>query len=160
MRRAFISSSLIVLISSLASAVGNNSMSGCGLGYLLLSNHNDSKLAQVLGVTTNNTYSNQTFGITSGTSGCTEDGAVKLVRQTEVYVEVNFDSLRREMAVGQGEFVDTLTTLLGATDATRPALLKLFRSEYTALFPTANTTPEEMLHRLRIKLADHQELLG
>ena len=160
MRRAFISSSIVVLVFSVASAIGNHPMSGCGLGYLLLSNHNDSKLSQVLGVTTNNTYSNQTFGITSGTSGCTEDGAVKLVRQTEVYVEVNFDSLRREMAVGQGEFVETLTTLLGATDATRPALLKLFQSEYTALFPTPNTTPEEMLHRLRIKLADHQELLG
>ena len=135
-------------------------MSGCGLGYLLLTHDNNSKVATILGATTNHTFGNQTFGISSGTSGCTEDGAVKLVRQTEVYVEVNFDSLRREMAIGQGEYVDNLATLLGATDATRPEFLKLFKTEYSSLFPTVGTTPEEMLRTLTAKLADHQDLLG
>ena len=160
MRRALLSSSLVFLMSSWSFAVGNHPMSGCGLGYLLLSNHNDSKVAQILGATTNDTYGIQTFGITSGTSGCTEDGAVKLVMQTQAYVEVNFDSLKREMAIGQGEIVETFATLLGATDATRPAMLQFFQSEYIALFPVPRTTPEEMLRTLNDKLSSHPELLG
>src|SRR6266404_3430340 len=82
------------LLPSLALAVRNHPMAGCGLGYILLSNKNNDKVTQILGATTNHTGV-QTFGISSGTSGCTEDGAVKVVRQTEVYAEVNFDVLRR-----------------------------------------------------------------
>src|SRR5258706_10011582 len=91
---------------SFASAAGNHPMAGCGLGYLLLSNKDNEKVTQVLGATTNGTFGTQTFGISSGTSGCTEDGAVKVSKATEVYTEVNLDSLRREMAMGQGEFVN------------------------------------------------------
>src|SRR4029077_4547563 len=145
MRRWLISGSLIAWVSSMALASNNHPMSGCGLGYLLLTHDNHSKVSLILGATTNDTYGIQTFGITSGTSGCTEDGAVKLVMQTQAYVEVNFDSLKREMAIGQGEIVETFATLLGATDATRPAMLQFFQSEYIALFPVPQTTPEEML---------------
>src|SRR5690349_24196548 len=95
------------VLPALALATGNHPMAGCGLGYLLLSNKDNDKVTQVLGSTTNGTFGTQTFGISSGTSGCTEDGAVKVARATEVFVEVNLDSLRREMAQGQGEYVNT-----------------------------------------------------
>src|SRR5216684_9197681 len=103
---------LVSLMPSLASARGNHPMAGCGLGYLLLSNKDNEKVTQVVGATTNGTFGSQTFGISSGTSGCTEDGTVKVARATEVYAEVNLDSLRREMAAGQGEFVNTFAKLL------------------------------------------------
>src|SRR5260221_9590951 len=103
-------------------------MAGCGLGYMLLSNKDNEKVTQVLGATTNGTFGSQTFGISSGTSGCTEDGAVKFAKATEVYADVNLDSLRREMAMGQGEFVTTFASLLGASEASRPALVKFFQS--------------------------------
>src|SRR5882762_2292892 len=96
-----------VLVPTLALAAGNHPMAGCGLGYLLLSNKDNSKVTQVLGATTNGTFGTQTFGISSGTSGCTEDGAVKFAKATEVYADVNLDSLRREMAMGKGEYVET-----------------------------------------------------
>jgi hypothetical protein len=160
MRRVWITSLLVGTVPAFALAVGNHPMAGCGLGYLLLGNHNQTKPGQILAATTNDTYGIQTFGIISGTSGCTEDGAVKLVRQTEVYAEVNFDSLRREMAEGHGEFVETFATLLGATDATRPALLKFFQAHYQTLFPSPATPPDQMLQILSFELARHQELLG
>jgi len=117
-------------------------------------------VTQVLGATTNGTSGSQTFGISSGTSGCTEDGAVKWSKAAEVYAEVNLDSLRREMAMGKGEYVETFASLLGATDATRPAMLQLFQSEYAALFPTASTTSGDLLSALGSTLVQHPELLG
>jgi hypothetical protein len=160
MKKLVALSLVTALVPSLALASGNHPMAGCGLGYLLLSNKDNEKVTQVLGATTNGTFGTQTFGISSGTSGCTQDGAVKVAKATEVYAEVNLDSLRREMAMGQGEFVNTFASMLGANEATRPALVKFFQSEYASLFPSAQTSSAEMLNTLSVKLAQHPELLG
>jgi hypothetical protein len=141
-------------------ARGNHPMAGCGLGYLLLSNKDNDKVTQVLGSTTNGTFGTQTFGISSGTSGCTEDGAVKVARATEVFADVNLTSLRREMAAGQGEYVNAFASLLGASQATMPQMVQFFQMEYQNLFPTADTSSDQMLKTLTEKLASHPELLG
>ena len=147
------------LLPTLVLAKGNHPMAGCGLGYLLLSNKDNDKVTQVLGATTTGTGV-QTFGISSGTSGCTEDGAVKVARATEVFADVNLASLRQEMAIGQGEYVNTFASLLGASEATRPQMVRFFQTEYQNLFPTASTSTEDMLKVLSEKLASHPELLG
>src|SRR5882762_9793772 len=126
MKKLLALSLVAALMPSIALARGNHPMAGCGLGYLLLSNKDNDKVTQVLGATTNGTFGTQTFGISSGTSGCTEDGAVKVARATEVYADVNFDSLRQEMATGEGEYVNTLASLLGATERTRPQMVRFF----------------------------------
>lgn len=127
---------------------GNHPMAGCGLGYVLFGNQDNDKIKQIFAATTNATSGNQTFGMTTGTSGCTEDGAVKMVKEAEVFAEVNLDSLRREMALGQGEYVTAFASLLGAKGDQIPALVSLFQKEYSRLFPTANTTSGEMLSSL------------
>lgn len=150
----------ITMAPSLSMAAGNHPMGGCGLGYVLLSNKENSKVMQILGATTNGTSGNQTFGISSGTSGCTEDGAVKIVKAAEVYAEVNLDSLRREMASGQGEFVSTFASLLGASDRNIPQIVSLFRSNYSTLFPSTNTSSAELLSSIQSVLSPHKELLS
>ena len=160
MRKLLALSLVATLMPSLALAGGSHPMSGCGLGYMLLSNKDNEKVTQVLGATTNGTSGSQTFGISSGTSGCTTDGAVKWAKAVEVYAEVNLDTLRHEMAMGKGEYVETFASLLGATDATRPAMLQLFQSEYASLFPSATTTSGELMNALGTTMAQHPELLG
>jgi hypothetical protein len=160
MKRIIALSMIAALLPGWALARGNHPMAGCGLGYLLLSNRDNEKVTQVLGATTNGTFGTQTFGISSGTSGCTEDGAVKIARATEVFVDVNLDSLRREIAAGEGEYVNTLASLLGASEITRPEMVRFLHSEYQALFPAADTTSMEVLNNLAQKLAGHPELLG
>src|SRR5213078_3619481 len=96
-----------------------------------------------------------TFGISSGTSGCTEDGAVKLARAAEVFVEVNLPELRRDIAAGHGEYVDAFASLIGVSEAQRPQLVQFLHSEYPALFPEAQTGSDEMLKTLAGKLSQH-----
>ncbi len=147
------------LVPSLALAHGNHPMAGCGLGYLLISHEDNERITQIIGVTTNHIGS-QTFAISSGTSGCTEDGAVKLVREAEVFAAVNLESLRRDMAAGQGEFVDTFASLINSNAATRPQLVQFFHQHYSELFPSASTESDEMLSSLTRTLTSHPELLG
>lgn len=160
MRKVIALGVLASLLPTLAIARGNHPMAGCGLGYLLLSNEDNDKVKQVLGSTTNGTFGSQTFGISSGTSGCTEDGAVKLARATEVFAEVNLASLRQEIAAGQGEYVNAFASLLGATDSNRSQMVGFLKAEYPSLFPTSDTGSTEMLSVLAQKLAAHPELVG
>jgi len=159
MRKVIAFGLAVSMLPTFVMARGNHPMAGCGLGYLLLSNKDNEKVTQVLGATTNGTGI-QTFGISSGTSGCTEDGAVKLARATEVFADVNLASLRQEMAAGQGEYVNVFASLLGASEATRPQMVRFFQAEYQILFPSAETSSGEMLSTLSEKLASHPELLG
>lgn len=151
-------SALLVLPMVVMAANGNHPMAGCGLGYLLLSHDDNSKGMQILGATTNGTFGSQTFGITSGTSGCTEDGAVKLAKATEVFASVNLQSLRQEIAQGSGEYVQTFASLLGASDEKN--MVGFLQSQYGVLFPKADTSAEEMLSSLSLSLASHPELLS
>ena len=145
---------VLSLAPALAMAAGNHPMAGCGLGYLLMSNKDNTKVTQVLGATTNGTFGSQTFGITSGTSGCTEDGAVKFVKATEVFAEVNMPNLRSDMASGRGEYVGAFATLLGANDEQRPALVAFLKAHYQELFPSLQTTAPEMLQTLALKMSE------
>lgn len=132
---------------------GNHPMAGCGLGYVLFGHNDNSPIMQVLAATTNGISGNQTFGMTTGTSGCTDDGAVKFVKEVEVFAEVNLDTLRREMAMGQGEFVSSFAALVGATGEEIPALVAVFQKEYATIFPTSSTTSAEMLSNLSTVLS-------
>jgi hypothetical protein len=160
MKKIVAFSLIAALVPSLALAHGNHPMAGCGLGYLLISNKDNEKTTQIIGATTNGTFSTQTFGISSGTSGCTEDGAVKVAKATEMYAEVNIQSLRQEMASGQGEYVSTFARMIGASEASQPQMVKFFQQNYSVLFPTAGTSSTDMLQTLAAKLSEHPELLG
>jgi hypothetical protein len=125
---------------------GNHPMAGCGLGYVLFGNEKNESIMQILAATTNGTSGNQTFGMTSGTSGCTADGAVKFVKEAEVFAEVNLDTLRREMSVGDGEFVRTFASLIGSKDV--DSTLGMFKANYETLFPSASTSSGEFMAAL------------
>ena len=80
--------------------------SGCGLGTMLF----DGQAGigpQVLAVTTNGTSGNQTFGITSGTLGCTKDGVVRPPAEVRVLLMSSLDNLAADVARGQGETLVT-----------------------------------------------------
>ena len=76
---------------------------GCGLGKKLWSNSMNQKniLPQAFMATTNVTGV-QTFAISSGTSGCSNDGVLWADKKVEAFVATNYDDLVQEMAQGRG----------------------------------------------------------
>lgn len=160
MRKLVLALFTAAIVAPAFAAGGNHPMAGCGLGYVLFGNSKNDRVMQILAATTNGTSGNQTFGMTTGTSGCTEDGAVKFVKEAEVYAEVNLESLRREMASGRGEFVTTFAYLVGANDATAQSMVQTFQKEYKTLFPSSVTSSTEMLSALQGVLSQHPELLS
>src|SRR5918911_5219550 len=73
---------------------------GCGLGKLAWNDYKGQKeiAPQVLMATTNGTFGSQTFGISSGTSGCTNDGVIMALNKANVFAAANYDTLAQDMA--------------------------------------------------------------
>ena len=124
----------VVAVAALSTAVfaGVNDQTGCGLGAMIIKD-DSTALMLALQATTNGTSANQTFGITSGTSGCKKTKLV-MNERAEEFVASNMDQLAKEIAIGQGESVDTLAELLEVEDkATFAASLQAnYNSIYSA----------------------------
>lgn len=149
-----------LLLSPLASFAGNNHpMAGCGLIYWAGLREN-STVPQAVASLFNNFAGSQTFGITSGTSGCTEEGLLAMNVETEVYASANFKELQRDIVAGGGEFLVGFADLLGVRPEKRAGLFQVMQEKYTVLFPSAETTSLEMLNALKKELAQRPDLLA
>src|SRR5918995_5025350 len=84
---------------------------GCGLGTIVFEGQKG-VAPQVLAVTTNGTSGNQTFGITSGTLGCTQEGVVRPPTKVRMLLMSSLDNLAVDMARADGETLDSLASLL------------------------------------------------
>ena len=113
---------------------------------------------QVLAVTTNGTSGNQTFGITSGTSGCTQDGTVSSSWETAMFIDGNKKALARESAAGQGETLDALASLIGVDAQDKTAFIQLAQDNFTRIFPSADVTAAEIQISLREVVAANSQL--
>lgn len=89
---------------------------------------------QVLAVTTNGTSGNQTFGISFGTSGCTQDGVVTSNWKTAMYIDGNRMALARDAAAGQGESMDALAALMGVKAEDKAHFNATMKSQFTKVF--------------------------
>lgn len=103
----------IMAMPGTASAQSLTENTGCGIGSMIFkSAGQDSILFQVLAATTNGSFGNQTFGITSGTLGCSKPANFVLNEKVHTFVAANMDELAKDMAMGQGETLDTLAELM------------------------------------------------
>ena len=140
-----------------ALAAGENNIGNCGWGSKLFDGQ--SGIApQVLAVTTNGTFGNQTFGITSGTSGCTQDGAVKSNWRTALFIDGNKEKLARDMSVGSGEALDSLAHLLGVQEQDRVAFNRVAKDNMARIFSTENAATPEIMAALRQVLGADTQL--
>lgn len=135
----------------------NDNIGSCGWGTKLFDGQ--SGIApQVLAVTTNGTSGNQTFGITSGTSGCTQDGMVKSSWVTAMFIDGNRHQLARDMSVGSGETLDVLAALIGVEAQDRALFDTTVKSSYGQIYTSEQATADEIAAALRDVLAQNAVL--
>ena len=133
---------------------------GCGLGKLAWMDYGGPKqiAPQVMMATTNATFGSQTFGISSGTSGCTNDGLIMKNKHINAMASSTFDDLAQEMAQGHGEHLASLASVLGVPEENEPEFFALVQEQHKALFPSGQATPLTMLQALQAAMATHPVL--
>lgn len=122
---------------------------GCGVGTMVMEGQ-EGPAAKVLGSFTNG-LTFQSVSITFGLVNCSGKGKVT-VDASEIRVQhfasQNFDRLSVEMAMGEGEHLDVLASLLDVQPEKRDAFAQLTQTNYERLFPHDQVTVGEMLSSL------------
>lgn len=140
-----------------AMAAGENNIGSCGWGGKLFDGQRGIA-PQVLGATTNGTFGNQTFGISSGTSGCTQDGVVKSNWKTAMFIDGNKTKLARDMSMGSGESLESLAKLIGIQDQHKAAFFQATKDNFSNIFASDNVTTDQVMASLKQVLASNSEL--
>ncbi len=143
---------LVLLIVSImapaafAGAVRNNA--GCGIGTLLfesIGKPNGGWLLQMTASWTNSTLSN-TFSMTTGTINC--QGSINKVVSTEVYefVTDNMDNLAKDIAMGHGDTINSLGTMLAVKDI--DAFANKLQANFSDIFPNADVQSDSVANKI------------
>jgi hypothetical protein len=115
---------------------------GCGAGTKIWAGQKGT-IYKILASTTNGSFGSQTFGISSGTLGCHQDGVVTGQARISVFASANFDQLAADVAAGRGETLQSLATLYNVSDADRSGFYALMQSHYRDIFASTETTSEQ-----------------
>lgn len=126
---------------------------GCGLGTMLFEGERG-VAPQILAVTTNGTSGNQTFGISSGTLGCTQNGVVRPPAEVEILLMSSLDSLAADVARGDGETLRSLAALMEIEEADQPRFFTSLQDNFVRIFPSENVSADEVITSIDAVMAE------
>lgn len=116
-------------------------------------------LALVMPACTFKGTTNQTTDTTSNITGTTsgkswfDGGLVKKGQEVNAFADLNFENLKQDMAMGRGEYLASLSSLMGIAPAHQDEFFALTQVHYATLVRSEQTTPSEMLVALNQLLA-------
>lgn len=146
--------SLVSFSGSSASAAGYGD-AGCGLGSIVFGNQQGAPqvVAWLLNLT-----GMASFAMTTGTSNCNPAGLVKLEMEREEFAEKNYPTLVKEMAMGEGENLETLASLYGCSQDSQADFGSLVQANFGNIVKSDSTTSQEMLSSLNSEISGHAVL--
>ena len=95
---------------------------------------------------TNGTSGNATFGMTTGTNGCSTDGTITY--GGESMISGMLDELSEDVARGHGEALDAVAVIFGIEKADRAHFAQVTHANFSAIFPTSGVTAKEVVASL------------
>lgn len=136
------------------SAMAHDS-TGCGLGSMAWRGQ-QGPVAQILAVTTNGFFGTQTFGISSGTSGCDPEGRITggTRKMFFTFLENNMEQFAFEASKGDGE---TIYAIAGILNMPVETVAEVSKSHFNELFPSEDVevlaVAEQLLLLLNVQEA-------
>jgi len=132
--------SALLLMSSGAYAVAPGG-EGCGWGNLLFEGQSGIG-PHFVASTTNGTSGNKTFGMTSGTNGCSVDG--NLTYAGKSMIASVMDEFSIDVAQGEGEALTAVAVVLGIKPEDRQHFAQLTHDNFNILFPDQDVTADQV----------------
>lgn len=152
--KKIVAASALALTLPFALSANAASDAGCGLGSVLLEGKN-TLAHNVLAATLNATSGNQTFGMTTGTLGCSKSNALVSINS---FVSDNMDMLALDAARGEGETLDTLATLWGMDDAAKARFAAAAQANFAKVFSSDSVTSQEVTQNLNQLVSEDAQL--
>jgi Protein of unknown function (DUF3015) len=149
----------VVLLAAPAFALAQaNNVGGCGVGAKLFDGQSG-MASNIFAVITDgilDSVSVRPFGITSGTSGCAQDAAIKSNWKTAMFIDGNKDRLARDMSIGNGETLDSLAHLIGVREEDRATFGHLMQANVWVIFPSGSTTDDSVVALKQVLRSDRE----
>lgn len=142
-------------VEALFGATGNPR---CGLGSMIWgSGQTISTQGSEMG--TNALLMNESFSMTTGTSGCQHSGIAQIPPDAVIYANANYEELSVEMASGRGEALTGLGETFGCGGAEMPLFMKVGKDKYGEIFPASKTDPTQMIINFHQRLRQVPQLM-
>ena len=142
----------VVLVTVVLSGVGwavDQKNTGCGLGSIVFEGQNG-LVSQTFAATSNGTSGNQTFGITSGTSNCEQYTSFTYNKKLNTFVADNMDNLARDIARGQGEYLNTLAVLMEVPDTQKGVFRSHMQAHFSDIYTSDKVTHSEVVRNIMV----------
>lgn len=152
MKKSVVVMFAVVLMMIALSGVGwavDAKNTGCGLGSMVFEGQNG-LMSQTAAATTNGTFGNQTFGISSGTLNCEQFKTFAYNEKVGVFVAENMDNLARDIARGQGEYVNTLAVLMEVPDVKKASFRSQLQAHFSDIYPSNKVTHSEVVQNILV----------
>jgi len=138
--KKLIAGSILLVSSSAVLAVAPGGPD-CGWGNMLF--EGQSGLGpHWIATTTNGTSGNKTFGMTSGTNGCSTGGT--LTYGGSSLVSNMMDEFSEDVARGHGDALNAVAASMGVEKTDRELFAKVAHNNFNTIFPNENVTAEEV----------------
>ena len=125
---------------------------GCGLGRVAIG-EKEGLAWNLLGTFLNGISGNQTFGMTSGTLGCSESFDFVMNERMDIFVADNMDNLAVDIAMGNGESLDALMELAQLSGVDKAKASKALQANFDAIYPDAGVGEAQVAQSIRGVLA-------
>ncbi len=119
----------------------------CGWGNMLFKGQSGIG-PHFVALTTNGTSGNATFGMTSGTNGCSVNGKLTYGGTPMIGMAGVLDEFIVDAANGQGEAMTAVAVSMGIQPEDRAAFADAVHSNFDSIFPRADVTAEEVYSSL------------
>ena len=138
-----------ILLGTLFTVVSLNAMAqapggpNCGWGNMLFEGQRGTP-AHFLASTTNGTSGNATFGMTSGTNGCTTKDALTYGGKSWIAMNGMMNELSEDMAKGNGEALTTYAVVAGDRPGDRRQCAAVNHGHFQQIVSKADVTAEDV----------------
>ena len=78
-------------------------------------------------------------------------------QKAQSFTRDNFSRLKEDMALGHGEYLASLATLLGVPESQQAEFFAFTKENFSSLVSSEQVTPDEMLDALKHELATHPQ---
>jgi hypothetical protein len=129
---------------------------GCGPGSLVYGKKRDG--AQLLAAMMDPTGSMHSTAITFGTSNCGADKLSRKQQERETFASINYNSLVKEMAAGEGENLDTLASMYGCSQDSHGDFGTVAQENFSTIVKDENTSTKDLLGSLEMQISGHAVL--
>lgn len=129
----------------------------CGWGNMLFEGQTG-LVMHLLATITNGSTGNNTFGMTSGTNGCSTDGALTYGGKAMVNISAVMDEFSEDVARGDGEALTAVAVSFGVSAEDRPVFNQVMHDNFSTVFPSEQVTAEEVTVSIITLMSEDQVL--